>query len=483
RAVELHPQDDWVQNSLGIAYSMVKQYEKAKTHFLKALLLSPEAVYYVNLADTHKVLENWDDALDYYLEAVSIDPNYHSAHNSIGIEYYYRKNYEKAIEHYQKAIAIAPENFVYHANLGDAYKKTKRIEEAVEAYQKALSLNSDDVLTLINLGEVFRGQQQFDEAEQYYLRALEAHKKQPGNQSIDIALNGLGIIYSIRRDYRAAEKYFQSAIEGNPQYSIYYSNLGDAYRNLQQYEKAIEIYEKAIALDENDDIVHNAMGVSYSYLKEFDSAIECYQKAININNSKAVYFLNLGDAFVDKGDLESAEIAYRTAVEKEPKNASAYESLASLLGSLGKYFQAMVNYQTAFELDKNPIHLSHIGHIYRRLGDYEQSIAFCQKAFDIAREQKDTNPRIPRYLGLAYNDRGTEFDSQQKYQLAIKDYQTALKYIDDDPVIFHNLYLSYISIEDWMNAMESLKRALELNPDNPVYLNEMEVLKNKLADA
>lgn len=88
-------------------------------------------------------LQQLDQALKAYQQAVKLKPDYHEAVNNIGTIYYTKKSYRRAISQYRKAIALAPEQASIHSNLGMAYFARNQMQLAVDEFRTALKLDPE----------------------------------------------------------------------------------------------------------------------------------------------------------------------------------------------------------------------------------------------------------------------------------------------------------------------------------------------------
>ena len=68
------------RNSLGAALQELKQFEKAKVSFKKAVALNPQYAQGLhNLAILSEIINLPDEAYEYYEKALAVEPNYAEA--------------------------------------------------------------------------------------------------------------------------------------------------------------------------------------------------------------------------------------------------------------------------------------------------------------------------------------------------------------------------------------------------------------------
>lgn len=96
---------------------------------------------YSKLGVCYASLKNFDKAKLCFERAIELDVKYAEPYNNLGNVYLEEKNYEMAIELYKKALELKPDYSAAHSNLGLAYKRTKRVNEAVKHFKMAAEID------------------------------------------------------------------------------------------------------------------------------------------------------------------------------------------------------------------------------------------------------------------------------------------------------------------------------------------------------
>ncbi len=96
-----------------------------------------------------------EEAIECYLMALQLKPDYEDAHINLGIAYAARGRIDEAIDHYMKALRIQPNSVEGHNNLGLAYAAKGWTDRAMEQYQIALSINPYFAKAYNNLGSAY----------------------------------------------------------------------------------------------------------------------------------------------------------------------------------------------------------------------------------------------------------------------------------------------------------------------------------------
>lgn len=92
-------------------------------------------------------------AIGYYSNAISLNPQMVSAYNNRGISYEITKNYENAIQDYQSALKLDPEHPGAYNNLGIICFYQGDYDQAIQYYSRAIELGS--TMAFCNRGEAW----------------------------------------------------------------------------------------------------------------------------------------------------------------------------------------------------------------------------------------------------------------------------------------------------------------------------------------
>jgi tetratricopeptide (TPR) repeat protein len=180
------------------------------------------------------------------------------------------------------------------------------------------------------------------------------------------------------------------------------------------------------------------------------------------------------------GNWDEAIKNYKEAIKMNPQDDLSYNGLGNAYFGLRLYSKAIEQYEMAKSITEHPIYFSNIGDANRRLKKWDKAIEYYQLAIKKAKEANTSDEIFRNSLGLAYNDRGVEFYEKKEDDKAIADYKEAIKFNSEDPVIHHNLYLVYNAKNMYKEADKSLHKAIELDPNNPIYAEELKALGAKI---
>ncbi len=214
-AEEMNPENPYYNNSLAYAYVKAELYDDAIEYYQQAIKLNPDSewtsiVCHALGAIYAEIKENFEAAEATFNAGMVLDPNNIDIQLSRGDLFMAQNDLDKAIKTYCDAITTDPLNFMAYAKAGLALWEKDYLEEAVVAFHKSIELNPDFEISQNNLGVVY--------------------------------LDGLG-------DPKESVDYFKNAININPNYTLAYFNLGRAYQAIGDKSLAAEYYQMTMDLN------------------------------------------------------------------------------------------------------------------------------------------------------------------------------------------------------------------------------------------
>ncbi|MCK4856940.1 MAG: tetratricopeptide repeat protein, partial [candidate division Zixibacteria bacterium] len=98
---------------------------------------------YSTLAGLEARIDNYEAAIEYYLEALAVDPGFAMAHNMLGYFNYYLGRYDDALAHLEEYSRLAPNQANPHDSRGEILHAIGRYNEAIAEFRKAFNVNPD----------------------------------------------------------------------------------------------------------------------------------------------------------------------------------------------------------------------------------------------------------------------------------------------------------------------------------------------------
>ncbi|MEW6607696.1 MAG: DUF2723 domain-containing protein [bacterium] len=130
-----------VYNNWGVLYYKKGMYDESINYFKKAITLNPTlSSAYLNIGDTYEEKKEYNKAIIYYRKVISLDTNSEEAYNKIGEIYLLKEKYRESICILQKAIKLNPKNVKTLYTLCKAYYKNGDINNTCKTLEKLLEL-------------------------------------------------------------------------------------------------------------------------------------------------------------------------------------------------------------------------------------------------------------------------------------------------------------------------------------------------------
>jgi len=278
-------------NNIGTALARQGRTEDAVDHYLQALRIKPDYLKaHFNLAFALEKQDRTNESIAHYLEALRIKPDYVEAHYNLGSVFYKQGHLKEAVVHYLEALRIQSDHVESHNNLGNVFYKQGRIEEAVGHYLQVLQIKPDDVKAHNNLGNALIKQGRIEEAVAHYLEALR-----------------------IQPDYAEA-----------------HSNLGNAFYKQDRINEAIEHYLEALRIKPDQANLHVNLGAALMKQARTDESIEHYLAALRIEPDHMDAHYNLGAALFRKGNIKGAIYHFQEVLKINPGDIQAKNILEKL---------------------------------------------------------------------------------------------------------------------------------------------------------
>jgi len=236
-------------------------------------------------------------------------------------------------------------------------------------------------------------------------------------------------------DIKKAIRYFNHALEKDPNYALAYAGLADSYALINYYDgsppsdsfpKARELAEKALKIDDTLAEAH----ASLAYIKR------AYD-----------------------WDWAGAEREFKRAIELNPNYATAHFWYGEHLTYLGRFDEGIAEIQRAEQLDPlSPIISGSVGWAFHMARQPDRAIQQLRKVLEM-----DPNFSMTHfYLGMAY-------EGKEMYQEAITEYRKADEISPAGPGIvgLGHAYATSGDKNEAQKILDELKKRVERNQARP----------------
>ena len=221
-------------------------------------------------------LERKEDARNFYLKAIQLDPtNYGVWQNILSVESDLNQ-FDSVIVHAEQAMEYFPNQAALYYFAGTGYLITKNFKRSVQVLDQGKKYATDPKLLTVfygQLGDAYNGMKQFDKSYSAYDDALKAD---PQN---DHVLNNYSYFLSLRNEKLDKALSMSTRLATmHPDNPTYLDTHGWVLYTLGRYDEALIYLRKAANLQDDGTVIEHYGDVLYK-LGRIDEAIDQWKRA------------------------------------------------------------------------------------------------------------------------------------------------------------------------------------------------------------
>lgn len=202
-----------------------------------------------------------------------------------------------------------------------------------------------------------------------------------------------GNCFSAHKEHDTAIKFFQRAIQVDPDFPYSYTLLGHELVMTEELDKALQCYRKAILQDSRHYNAWFGIGTIFSKQERYQLAEIHYRRALAINPKSSVIMVHIG---VMQFYLQKTEEALQTlnkAIKIDPKNPLCKFHRGSMYFTMGKHQEALNELEELKQIvPKESVVYYLIGKIHKKLGNIDSALMHLSWATDLG--SKGANNQI-----------------------------------------------------------------------------------------
>lgn len=252
------------------------------------------------------------------------------------------------------------------------------------------------------------------------------------------------------------------------------SHPGRRYFVEGQYKSAVlELLKQARAKKDNPTPFYY-LGVLYYDLGYYHLALQWFERALKIAPKEPKVLLGLGNAYKMAGLHDSALIVFTRLISLDPGISvllPSFSDVSKLYFDRGTFFMkkklfeaAAMQFKKAYEVEPSATAMVYAGQAYMSMGWTRQAEQSFKEA--INRDPNNPNAHLA-YARLLYKNRDFQ-DAVQEFQKAVE-FQQMTGGVSRDAMLGLGYALYLLGKEKEKEAKESLKRGLEVNPQEAVH--------------
>jgi tetratricopeptide (TPR) repeat protein len=339
KCLAIHPAFVEAGTALGTLYERLNEVDNAIAAYSK---IQGSGDFQKRLAQLYLSKNEFDKALDAFLEYEQVEPDDYTVKVKIGLIYFELKKYDEAIGRFRTILKEQPEAGNVRFYLAVVLEEMQQTDKAIVEFKKVPVDSSFFKEAMLHIGFIYKDQDKFKEGIEFSKNTLAKHKDMVEFYDMYASFyeakknykQAIGIIQDGLKRFPKDEKllYFEGALDdkvGNREASISEMKkildinannahalnfLGYTYAEMgKNLDEAQTLVEKALTLRPDDGYIEDSLGWVYFKKGKVDQAIDQLNKAATIETSEPVIYEHLGDVYLSKKDFTKAKEMYKKA--------------------------------------------------------------------------------------------------------------------------------------------------------------------------
>jgi len=237
-------------------------------------------------------------------------------------------------------------------------------------------------------------------------------------------------------------------------FGLWYTR-GEILRGLKRYEEAAFSYDQSNQVKGDNHEAWYKSGICFKRLKQYEQALNRFNHAVALNPHELHYLLEQGNILNFFERDEELLACFDQVVKLSPENDDFWYTRGNALAGLNRIEESIFSYDKALELNPNNATVwNNRSEILRRVERYEEA-AFSYEKFN---ELKDDDPMVWHKLGLC-------FKALHRYEQALNSLNRAVA-LNPQPVHLCERANILGSLERFEEAMLCYDKAIELDPSH-----------------
>lgn len=291
QALQITEDHFYIHTLLGMEYLFLENYEQAKQHFIKCVVLDEgdySSLY--NVVYCFEFLEDQRGAVHYLNEYLERHPYCEAAWQQLGKLYYTLEKYEESLAALDFAIISDDSSVGAYFDKGKVLEKLGKYNEAIKNYEITLSLN--------------------DPSAHAYLR--------------------IGRCYERLRKYDVARHYYYNTVHEDPQLDKGWLAVADFHCKLEEYPEALYHINKAITIDEENPSYWKKAAKIHAALHHWKEADLAYKKTVDLGDHDVDIWQQWAEVLENKGDDDASIAVLQQGFQFHPEDTELIFKLAKL---------------------------------------------------------------------------------------------------------------------------------------------------------
>ncbi len=442
----------------GVISDINENYGAALLSYQEALLYdSTSASLYLAMARDYIRLGREESALVSLDRCLRLDRNNLEAMEILSQIYLAQKQWDRAESVFRDMLAIDSSYVEAYYHLANISLEQNHFDKAVTFYRRYLdSKSKPDMQVLLELGELFLENQKWQEAAKVYDQMIRA------NPQNGLGYYGLGITREAQGDTVTAMTSYRKALTLNPRLFEARSRMRAILQARGMWDEAIDLFQTAASLDSTDlgallelSDLYRQTGDTTAYLETSHAIKDRFPEDWQVD-------LNLGRFYLDQQRFGEALTEFRHVASKAPNALWGWLFSGIALAHMDSLDRAEISLRKALQIvPAEPLGNYYLGSVLSQLQRPREALRFLETALQA---QSDWSAALGALASV--------YDQLREYAISDSLFRRVLQLEPDNPVMLNNYSYSLSVRGDRLDeAMQMARRAIEQEPENGSYLD------------
>jgi len=433
-----------------------------------------------------------DRALESYRNVLNVDPGQSDLASRVAVLLIRQEDFPQAIDVLKDAIKANPNDAEPYRQLAFIYAKyLKKMDQAVDYANRAIALNPRDIETYQRLVEIELAAGEEKKALEVLDRAA---KVRSDDANFWVRLGKLYAVILYKTDsplkpdeLKRVNEVFKKAAEHANDDPAVLKDVADYYASSQQLKEAIALYLRVLELQPDDANAREKLATGFILTNQRGKAVEMLEQIIKQHPEKYQPYDLLAQVLdeegrslqranrLDEAKAQFAKVAanYEQSLLINPNHAGTYLRLAELLLGPLKDPERAVKFLTEARrrFAGAPEIAYYLAIAQREAKQIQQAVATFEEALHEAELDQDDEIINAKF----YFNYGATAEQAGLYEKAADLLRKSIALDPANAAEAYN-YLGYMWADHNMHldeAEETIKRALEIEPNNGSYLDSL----------
>lgn len=326
-------------------------------------------------------------------------------------------------------------------------------------YEDLITVLSDQIANLRKILDGKFAEKDLQEAERVAKKILDLD---PTNAA---ALNALGVIFAMQKEFGEADKYFAMATMANKKLSSPWSNRGVSAYYQDKLNEALFFVNKALDIDQRDVDFINLKGSILFRLGKVDDAQKIYESSLKIDKRNSQTLSSKASVEYKLGNKPEALSLLKRATKSNEANANAWYNLGVISYDDGKFDNSIAYFNKSLTYSEDPYSYGYLGMILRKQAKYDEALQIHNKAIQL-------DPQNPEH----YYNKGVALAFMENHEEALTYFATTLNL---NPMHINariNKAVALYRLKRNDEAFLEIQHAIRLDGNNLIALNSLSIM-------